>query len=90
MAVNSDDIVVGGWGDDTLAGGRGADLVDGGAGNDTLWAEGNSFITNGSFESALSTGWTISATWALRQALVVFWEQPPLYLDRATRRITER
>ncbi|MFN7752491.1 MAG: hypothetical protein ACK5TE_09520, partial [Pseudomonadota bacterium] len=35
-------------------------LIDGGAGIDTIWGEGANLIANGSFESALSTGWTTS------------------------------
>ncbi len=59
-AGTGNDVINGGWGDDTLIGGRGADTIDGGAGVDTIWAEGANLIVNGSFESALSTGWTTS------------------------------
>ncbi len=54
------DVVVGGWGVDTLTGGRGSDTIDAGEGADTVWAEGPNLISNGSFESALTTGWTTS------------------------------
>jgi choice-of-anchor C domain-containing protein len=54
------DIIVGGWGVDTLTGGTGSDTIDAGEGADTVWAEGTNLIVNGSFESALSTGWSSS------------------------------
>lgn len=54
------DVVVGGWGVDTLTGGTGSDTIDAGEGADTVWAEGTNLIVNGSFESALTTGWTSS------------------------------
>ncbi|MFO1001924.1 MAG: BspA family leucine-rich repeat surface protein [Planctomycetaceae bacterium] len=54
------DVLTGGWGVDTLTGSTGADTIDAGAGDDTVWAEGGTLIVNGSFESALSTGWTTS------------------------------
>ncbi len=57
---SGDDVILGGWGDDSIVGGLGADTLDGGAGNDTIFAAGNNLLTNGSFESALSTGWTTS------------------------------
>jgi Ca2+-binding RTX toxin-like protein len=57
---SGNDSLSGGWGVDTITGGTGADTIDAGAGDDTIWAEGTNFIVNGSFESALSTGWTSS------------------------------
>ncbi|MFN9414967.1 MAG: LamG-like jellyroll fold domain-containing protein, partial [Pirellula sp.] len=57
---SGNDSLTGGWGVDTINGGTGADTIDAGAEDDTVWAEGANLITNGSFESALSTGWTTS------------------------------
>jgi choice-of-anchor C domain-containing protein len=54
------DMITGGWGVDTLTGGTGSDTIDAGEGADSVWAEGTNLIVNGSFESALTTGWTSS------------------------------
>ncbi|MFO0455132.1 MAG: choice-of-anchor C family protein, partial [Planctomycetota bacterium] len=56
--VSESDVGLGSWGDDTIAGGTGSDILDGGAGNDTLYGDGTNLVVNGSFESALATGWT--------------------------------